>query len=112
MSALIWTFLLVSTGVGGLWLSAKHWQGWALYALNEVLWFAYALHTADTALAIMAVVWFAVGVRNFLVTKKASAAWTVKRVGSPTSEGFARHCPPGPHSHNGIGQCGTDPATW
>lgn len=21
-------------------------------------------------------------------------------------------CPPWPHSHNGIGTCGTDPATW
>jgi hypothetical protein len=65
-----WTLALVSTGVGGLWLAARHWYGWALYTINEVLWFAYALDTQDVPLAIMAVVWFSIGVRNLVVTRR------------------------------------------
>ena len=64
---MLWTIALVSTGVGGLWLVAKHWWGWLLYTFNEVLWFAYAVHTHDTALTIMAVIWFLLGVRNIAV---------------------------------------------
>lgn len=68
-----WTLALVLTGLGGLWLIGKHWWGWLLYTLNEVLWFAYALDTHDTPLAIMAVVWFTLGVRNCVLHQRKEA---------------------------------------
>jgi hypothetical protein len=67
----VWTLLLVSTGVAGTWLAAKHWWGWLIGAFNEVLWFIYALHTHDHALALMAWVWGAVNVRNLIITRRA-----------------------------------------
>lgn len=66
-----WTLVLMSTGIGGLWLAAKHWFGWALYLGNEVLWFIYAITIGAQPLALMALVWGAVGTRNLFVTRKA-----------------------------------------
>lgn len=70
----MWTLALVSTGITGMWLAAKHWYGWLLNLVNEVLWLGYAIHTHDHALAIMAVVWGTIAVRNTVVTRKAQAA--------------------------------------
>lgn len=67
MTGTLWTVALVATGVGGLWCMAKHWWGWGIYTANEVLWFAYAVRTGDTPLTIMAVIWFALGLRGFCV---------------------------------------------
>ena len=64
----MWTLALVSTGIGGIWLAAKHWFGWLLYFVNEFIWEAYGLHTHDRALVIMAPIWGAVGLRNVVVT--------------------------------------------
>lgn len=67
---MIWTIALVSTGISGLWLAARHWYGWLIYLLNEVLWFAYAIAIGARPLMIMAVIWAAVGVRNTLISYK------------------------------------------
>lgn len=66
----MWTLALVSTGLLGMWLVGKHWQGWWLYLLNEVLWFAYAVHTHDHALMFMAWVWAAAGARNLVLHRR------------------------------------------
>lgn len=67
---MIWTLLLVSTGVTGMWLAARHWYGWAIGVGNEVLWFAYAIQRHDSALMIMAWVWGFVAARNCLLTRR------------------------------------------
>lgn len=74
----MWTLALTLTGIGGMWLVAKHWWGWLVYLVNEVLWFSYGFTIHATPLIIMAVLWFVVGVRNLTVTRK------VSRVGSVT----------------------------
>lgn len=60
----MWTLLLTSTGVTGLWLVARHWWGWLLYLLNEVLWLVYAIGRHDQPLMVMACIWGMVGTRN------------------------------------------------
>jgi hypothetical protein len=68
----MWLLALTLTGMGGMWLVAKHWWGWLVYLVNEVLWFAYGLMLHATPLYVMAVLWFSVGVRNLVVTRRAS----------------------------------------
>ncbi len=72
MSEVIWTVVLVALGVTGLWLAPRHWFGWAVCTVSEVLWLAYALVIGAPALAIMAVVWFVVHARNTRLTYRAS----------------------------------------
>lgn len=60
----MWTFWLLSTGIAGMWLSARHWWGWLISAGSEGLWMAYALKTHDHALFLMAIVYFVVNARN------------------------------------------------
>lgn len=67
-----WTIVLTATGIAGLWLVARHWQGWVLYLLNEVLWFAYALRIHAQPLMIMAVIWGLIGFRNLKVARELS----------------------------------------
>lgn len=66
----MWTFLLTTTGVAGLWLVAKHWQGWILYLVNECLWLAYGLSTHSHPVIVMSLIWGALGVRNLIVTRR------------------------------------------
>lgn len=62
---MMWTLLLVATGLGGMYfVETKPRFGWPMYLVNEVLWFAYALAIGALPLAVMAVVWFALGARN------------------------------------------------
>lgn len=61
---MIWTVLLLFFGLTGTWFAPKHWWGWALSAVDELLWEFYAWHTHDLALALMAPVWFAVVSKN------------------------------------------------
>lgn len=65
-----WTISLTVTGIVGLWLVARHWYGWLLYLLNEVLWFVYAITIHAQPLMIMAVLWAAIGARNLHVARK------------------------------------------
>jgi hypothetical protein len=68
---LLWTVALVVTGILGLWLVPKRpMAGWFVYLVNEVLWGAYALHTNDHALFIMAWIWGGVGLRNLILSKR------------------------------------------
>lgn len=76
---MIWTIILISTGVLGIYLagskhSAIRLTGWLFYSSNEILWLAYALVTHDTPLAVMACVWFAVGLRNIATTYRQERA--------------------------------------
>lgn len=68
----MWTVVLSLTGLAGLWLVAKHWQGWILYLVNEVLWFAYGLTIHSRPVLVMAVLWFVVGVRNLVLARSAA----------------------------------------
>lgn len=70
----MWTAALTVTGLGGLWLVARHWQGWILYLINEVLWLAYGLSIRSTPVIVMAVLWFATGARNLVVTRRSQHA--------------------------------------
>lgn len=65
----MWTLLLTSTGVTGLWLVARHWWGWAITSLSEVLWVAYAIHTHDRPLMVMAPIWLVVNLRNLALAR-------------------------------------------
>lgn len=66
---MIWTILLVTTGVFGTLIAARHWWGWWVGFTNEMLWFAYAIYINDTPLKIMALVWGAANLRNAVVTR-------------------------------------------
>lgn len=68
MSEVIWTIALVSIGVTGLWLAPRTWWGWVVNAVSEMLWFAYAITLGSRALALMALVWLTVNVRNAIVS--------------------------------------------
>lgn len=70
----MWTAALTVTGLGGLWLVARHWQGWILYLINEVLWLAYGLTIHSTPVIVMAVLWFITGTRNLVVTRRSQHA--------------------------------------
>lgn len=70
----VWTALLTVTGLSGLWLVARHWQGWILYLINEVLWLAYGLTIHSTPVIVMAVLWFITGTRNLVVTRRSQHA--------------------------------------
>lgn len=66
----MWTFALTVTGLGGLWLVARHWQGWILYLINELLWLVYGVSTGQHPVIVMAVLWFILGARNLVVTRR------------------------------------------
>lgn len=65
----MWTVALTLTGLSGIWLVARHWYGWILYLINEVLWLAYGLSIRSTPVIVMAVLWFATGARNLVVQR-------------------------------------------
>lgn len=65
-----WTVLLVSTSCTALFLSARHWWGWAFGAGTEVLWALYALSIASTTLLIMSFVWGVVHTMNAVRTRR------------------------------------------
>lgn len=69
----MWTVVLLTVGLAGIWTAAKHWWGWVIGAAAEILWMAYAMHIGATPLLFMAMVWFAVDVRNAVVTRRAAA---------------------------------------
>lgn len=70
----MWTFALTVTGLGGLWLVARHWQGWILYLINELLWLVYGVTTSQHPVIVMAVLWFVLGARNLVVTRRSQNA--------------------------------------
>jgi hypothetical protein len=70
----MWTFALTVTGLGGLWLVARHWQGWILYLINELLWLVYGVSTGQHPVIVMAVLWFILGARNLVVTRRSQHA--------------------------------------
>lgn len=70
----MWTFALTVTGLGGLWLVARHWQGWILYLINELLWLVYGASTHQHPVIVMAVLWFILGARNLVVTRRSQHA--------------------------------------
>ena len=63
-----WTILLVTVSVLGLVLAPRHWYGWLITTLSEVLWLAYALSLHSTSLEIMSAVWFVLNGRGTIVT--------------------------------------------
>lgn len=79
----MWTAALTVTGLGGLWLVARHWQGWILYLINEVLWLAYGLTIRSTPVIVMAVLWFATGTRNLVVQRGLARTQNVPDVQAP-----------------------------
>lgn len=70
----MWTLALTVTGLGGLWLVARHWQGWILYLINELLWLVYGVSTRQHPVIVMAVLWFVLGARNLVVTRRSQNA--------------------------------------
>lgn len=62
-----WTIVLVGTSVLGVWLSPRHWQGWAITTASEVLWAAYALTLHSQSLLIMSGVWFVLNLRGCVI---------------------------------------------
>lgn len=72
--AVIWTLALTVTGITGLWLVAHHWYGWILYLVNEALWLAYGLSIHSQPVIVMSVLWGAIGIRNLIVTRRASCS--------------------------------------
>jgi len=69
----MWTVVLLSVGITGLWIAAKHWWGWWINAASEILWASYAIHIKSQPLFLMALVWLAVNIRNAIVSRKAAA---------------------------------------
>lgn len=65
---MLWTLVLVSTSVLGVWLAPRHWQGWVVTTASEVLWAAYALTLHSTSLLIMSGVWFVLNARGAFVS--------------------------------------------
>lgn len=61
---LLWTLILVPVSLLGVWLAARHWYGWAISAVSEFAWAAYALALHSTSLLIMSGVWLALHIRN------------------------------------------------
>jgi hypothetical protein len=122
----MWTAALTATGVVGLWLVARHWYGWLVYLLNEMIWLAYGLSIGSQPVIVMSVIWGILGVRNLYVARKSYLSGVRSHLpegdhagGSAVQDlpGLLRRyvhdgCGLVPHSHNGIGQCGTDPLTW
>lgn len=68
MSEAIWSVLLVSISVTGLWLAPRHWWGWCFNAVGELLWVTYAATIGSVALAIMSGIFFCVYTRNAYIT--------------------------------------------
>lgn len=66
----MWTAVLTVTGLVGMWLIPRFWQGWVLYLVNECLWLAYALEIHSHPLLVMSLLWGAVGVRNLVVARR------------------------------------------
>lgn len=66
----MWTFVLVTVSVAGLWLAPRSWIGWLITTLSEVLWFAYAMTLHSTSLEIMSVMWLLLNGRGMMVTWK------------------------------------------
>ncbi len=66
----MWTLLLTSTMVAGMWVLARHWWGWWLYLFNELLWLVYGQVRHDHAIVVMALIAGAVGARNLVVTRR------------------------------------------
>lgn len=66
----MWTLLLSSTMLLGMWLIPRHWQGWIVYLANEALWLVYAHQRHDHALTVMALIAGVVGVRNLRVARR------------------------------------------
>lgn len=65
---MLWTIVLVTVSVLGIWLAPRHWYGWLITTLSEVLWFAYAMTLHSMSLEIMSVMWFVLNGRGMLVT--------------------------------------------
>jgi len=78
---MIWTLVLVTPSLLGVWLAARHWFGWAISAASEVLWAAFSITTHDLPLLIMSFIWFGVHCRNAWVTYQRRPAWTWPDVG-------------------------------
>jgi len=63
-----WFLALVPISVLGVWLSARHWYGWAISALSEFVWAAYAIALHSPSLLAMSAMWLALHIRNTLRT--------------------------------------------
>ncbi len=61
------TWMLLAVSVAGLWtIGNKRIYGWLISLASEVLWLAYGITSAQYAFVVMAVVFAAVHVRNWL----------------------------------------------
>ncbi|MEV4462116.1 hypothetical protein AB0J51_00680 [Micromonospora echinofusca] len=65
MSYQLWSWLLMTVGVTGLWLAGKRsWTGWAVGLGAQVLWLAYSLVTEQWGFLVSCFVYGAVYIRN------------------------------------------------
>lgn len=65
---MIWTIVLVTVSILGVWLAPKHWYGWGISLASEALWAAYALTIHSLSLLIMSGVWAVIHGRNTVLT--------------------------------------------
>lgn len=67
---MLWTVVLLLTSGGGVWLAARHWWGWIVTTLSEILWAIYSLTIHSTPLLIMSFLWALIHGRNAVVTRR------------------------------------------
>lgn len=77
---LTWTVILVGTGLVGLWIAPRHWLGWVIYCVNEVLWITYGWLRGDMPILLMGTVWLCMGIRNTVVSRAAQMKTSTPQV--------------------------------
>ncbi|TDC30571.1 hypothetical protein [Micromonospora sp. KC213] len=65
MNPQVWSWLLMTVGVTGLWLAGKRsWTGWAVGLAAQLLWLTYSIVTEQWGFLVSCFVYGAVYLRN------------------------------------------------
>jgi hypothetical protein len=71
MAAQVWSWLLMSVGVTGMYLAGrKLWIGWAIGLGSQVLWLAYSIATRQWGFLVSCFIYGAVQLRNLIVWRR------------------------------------------
>ena len=66
------SWFIVCLGLIGTWITGKHYWGWLIAVVFQILWTTYALSIEAQALAVQSIIFGLIALRNYFVGRQNS----------------------------------------